>query len=111
MESMTVKLAGVGILKKAWVLKEGRAWGRAEELQFDSQGVASISVDEDVEYSLSWTLIGTPGASWKLEIPSPPLYQWKYYGSAKWYSTRILIEKSLVKTGYTDLRVIKAQKA
>ena len=107
MKNMTIRLSGDGILKKAWIIKQGQKWDQAEELQINSQGLATKSVIENVEYILSWTLVGTPGASWKLEVQEPPDYQWQYYGSSRWYSTKISLEKTLSEASYSDLRIIR----
>jgi hypothetical protein len=111
MKKITVKLTGENILKRAWLKNENeksRDWAQAKELQFDAKGIAEENVEENVEYILSWTLIGTPGDAWSLEVDEPSVYVWNYYSSTSpWKTTRISIAKSLVSAGYADLRVLR----
>lgn len=108
MKLMRIVWAGEGILRRVWLLKQGQNWDQAQELKINGQGSASALIEQGVEYTLSWTLIGTPGTSWKLEVPDPAEYQWKYYSSERWHSTKISIDKTLSKTCYSELRIVKA---
>lgn len=109
MKPITVKLVADGILKKAWLKKENRNWLQAKELQFNAQGIATADLEDAVEYSLSWTLVGSPGEAWTLEVDDPAVYQWKYFSTETWYSTKISLKKELAGAGYTGLRIIKTK--
>lgn len=114
MNKITVKLTGENILKRVWLKNENEKspdWGQAKELQFDAKGIAEENVEGNVEYVLSWTLIGTPGDAWSLEVDEPSVYVWNYYSSTSpWKTTRISIAKRLVNAGYADLRVLRINK-
>jgi hypothetical protein len=109
MKLITIKLIGEGILKRAWLKEGNQAWSQAVQLQFDQQGTANADIKEDIEYSLSWALLGTPGDAWTLEVEDPAVYQWKYFSTSTWFSTKISLNKTLKNTGYTDLRLIKTK--
>ncbi len=114
MKKITVKLTGENILKRAWLKKKNeknRDWAQAKELQFNDKGIAEENVEENAEYILSWTLVGTPGDTWSLEVDDPSIYVWNYYSSTSpWKTTKISITKALVRAGYADLRVLKINK-
>lgn len=106
MKKLVVKLVSQGNLKKAWLTREGQDLSQAIELQFNRDGIATQLVEEKAEYILSWMIVGTPGSRWSLDVPEPS-YEWKYYSTSKWYSTKISIAKALLRASYADLRVIR----
>lgn len=77
-------------MKKVEVKVSGpiRVWIDDDPLHF-TDGVASKQVTENIEYALSWMIIGNPGTKWSIEMPKPDKYKWKNPASQKWRTTKI----------------------